>query len=256
MNEIFEEYFKIEENPMNSMVLYATSGGKYIRSNIILEFDSEMILSALAVELLHSASLVIDDLPCMDNDTTRRGKESTFKKFGEATSILLSAYMVNQALIFITREFSEFNQSPTGQLKDALEILISKINSLLIGQMYDVDNLQDTEMLIELKTCALFELTFALPFLKNKMNADDAFVLGKSLGYMYQIWDDFEDLDEDQENPSWKNKNIVAKEGPDSARILYKDNLEKFVDLLKKYNKNDSVIFKKILSKIEIPADP
>ena len=69
------------------------SGGKKIRSKIIMDtgkifnIDEKKLISlCAAVECIHSYSLIHDDLPCMDNDSFRRGKLSTHKKFGEATA--------------------------------------------------------------------------------------------------------------------------------------------------------------------------
>ena len=71
------------------------SGGKKIRSTIILNAgkifkinQKKLINICAAVECIHSYSLIHDDLPCMDNDSVRRGKPSTHKKFGEATAVL------------------------------------------------------------------------------------------------------------------------------------------------------------------------
>ena len=69
------------------------SGGKKIRSTIILDTgkifnisEKSLINICAAVECIHSYSLIHDDLPCMDNDSLRRGKPSTHIKFGEARS--------------------------------------------------------------------------------------------------------------------------------------------------------------------------
>ena len=71
------------------------SGGKKIRSTIIFDAgklinikERKLIEICAAVECIHSYSLIHDDLPCMDDDTMRRGKLSTHKKFGEATAVL------------------------------------------------------------------------------------------------------------------------------------------------------------------------
>ena len=71
------------------------TGGKKIRSTIILDAAkifklkrSKVINICAAVECIHSYSLIHDDLPCMDNDSLRRGKAATHIKFGESTAIL------------------------------------------------------------------------------------------------------------------------------------------------------------------------
>ena len=85
------------------------SGGKKIRSTII--FDTGKILNinkkkliniCAAVECIHSYSLIHDDLPCMDNDSIRRGKLSTHKKFGEATAVLAGNSLLTLAFEIIS----------------------------------------------------------------------------------------------------------------------------------------------------------
>ena len=70
-------------------------GGKKIRSKVLIDIGSLMsidyktlIAIGAAVECIHAYSLIHDDLPCMDNDITRRGKPSTHIKFGESTAVL------------------------------------------------------------------------------------------------------------------------------------------------------------------------
>ena len=71
------------------------SGGKKVRSKILIDVGSlfkinymSLIMIGSAVECIHAYSLIHDDLPCMDNDSIRRGKLSTHKKFGESTAVL------------------------------------------------------------------------------------------------------------------------------------------------------------------------
>ena len=85
------------------------SGGKKIRSTIIfdtgkmLKVEEKKLLSVCsAVECIHSYSLIHDDLPCMDNDSMRRGKPSTHKKFGEATAVLAGNSLLTLAFEIIS----------------------------------------------------------------------------------------------------------------------------------------------------------
>ena len=78
--------------PMKYGLLF---GGKKIRSKLITDVGKifyvrykNLIQVSAAVECIHAYSLIHDDLPCMDNDSLRRGKPSTHKKFGESTAIL------------------------------------------------------------------------------------------------------------------------------------------------------------------------
>ena len=84
------------------------SGGKKIRSTIIFDTgkifnisEKKLINICAAVECIHSYSLIHDDLPCMDNDTIRRGKPATHIKFGEASAVLAGSSLLTLAFEII-----------------------------------------------------------------------------------------------------------------------------------------------------------
>ena len=92
-------------NPMKYGVI---SGGKKIRSTIIFDAgkifkisQKKLINICTAVECIHSYSLIHDDLPCMDNDTIRRGKPATHIKFGEASAVLAGSSLLTLAFEII-----------------------------------------------------------------------------------------------------------------------------------------------------------
>ena len=79
-------------------------GGKKIRSKILIDIGSifkikykSLIILGAAVECIHAYSLIHDDLPCMDNDSIRRGKLSTHVKFGESTAVLAGNSLLTMA---------------------------------------------------------------------------------------------------------------------------------------------------------------
>ena len=85
------------------------SGGKKIRSTIILDAgkmynisENKLLNICAAVECIHSYSLIHDDLPCMDNDSIRRGKPATHIKFGEASAVLAGSSLLTLAFEIIT----------------------------------------------------------------------------------------------------------------------------------------------------------
>ena len=80
------------------------SGGKRIRSKILMDMGylfkinyKTLISIGAAVECIHAYSLIHDDLPCMDNDSMRRGKLSTHVKFGESTAVLAGNSLLTMA---------------------------------------------------------------------------------------------------------------------------------------------------------------
>ena len=97
INKFLNSYIKRQSKTelIRSMRYGLLPGGKKIRSKILIDVgrifnlnNSSLIKIGAAVECIHAYSLIHDDLPCMDNDSIRRGKLSTHKKFGESTAVL------------------------------------------------------------------------------------------------------------------------------------------------------------------------
>ena len=96
-NKFLNSYIKRQSKTelSRSMRYGLLPGGKKIRSKILIDVgrifnlnNGSLIKIGAAVECVHAYSLIHDDLPCMDNDSIRRGKLSTHKKFGESTAVL------------------------------------------------------------------------------------------------------------------------------------------------------------------------
>ena len=92
------------------------SGGKKIRSKILLDIGllfkvnyKTLIAVGAAVECIHAYSLIHDDLPCMDNDNLRRGKNSTHIKFGESTAILAGNSLLIMAFEILSNSNLKIN---------------------------------------------------------------------------------------------------------------------------------------------------
>ena len=106
INYLKKQKKSLLSSPMKYGVI---SGGKKIRSTIIFDTgklfkikEKKLISVCAAVECIHSYSLIHDDLPCMDNDSMRRGKASTHKKFGEATAVLAGNSLLTLAFEIIS----------------------------------------------------------------------------------------------------------------------------------------------------------
>ena len=87
------------------------SGVKKIRSKILIDVGTllklnykSLIFVGSAIECIHAYSLIHDDLPCMDNDSIRRGKPSTHKKFGESTAVLAGNSLLTLAFEILSHE--------------------------------------------------------------------------------------------------------------------------------------------------------
>ena len=103
--------------------------GKKIRSTIIFNTSkifnirsNQIINLCAAVECIHSYSLIHDDLPCMDNDTLRRGKPSTHIKFGESTAILAGNSLLTLAFEILTGKDLKISQNYKNELIETKNI--------------------------------------------------------------------------------------------------------------------------------------
>lgn len=151
---------------------------------------------ALALEMLHAASLVHDDLPALDNDDMRRGRPSCHRQFNEATAILTGDYLVGRAFAVI----SDGSLSSLQQLR-VLANLAQAWSELCMGQQVDIDKPNkpaEIHRLMELKTGALFGASAACGAVCA--DADDATVTrfhewGRKLGVLFQKLDDLSDGD-------------------------------------------------------------
>lgn len=210
----------------------------------------------IAVELIHGFSLIHDDMPCMDNDELRRGKPSTWKKFGEDKALLAGDAMIFMAnkvivntIVSIDDEGVElaawllfqmiWNASDTGMIGgQALEIDLQKKDKV---------NIDDIVRLYVMKTGDLFVISSYAGFeLSGECEVDldeDIEVFAKTLGIAYQIKDDLKDIEGDEKeigkplHSDEKNnkKTYVAIRGIDGAKEdlnIYKKKLNDFIDKL------------------------
>lgn len=182
-------------------------GGKRIRPFLVLEFCRMLggsfdaaIPYACALEMIHTFSLIHDDLPCMDNDDMRRGKPTNHKVFGEAPALL-----AGDALIFSAFEcaMSYDNATAESKLAAVRELaLASGAEGMCEGQMIDIESegkKLSFDQLLELhahKTGALIRAAAKLGVIaaggdKDAVAAADAY--GAGVGLAFQIIDDILD---------------------------------------------------------------
>ena len=243
-----------QKDALHDVVLYACTGGKYVRGRIVLDIAGHGATElAVAVELLQAASLTIDDLPCMDNDSERRSKPSTFRFFGERLAILASLYMVSESLKTVAKHFDGLGISDLQSIRQ----FTATTESLIQGQAMDLDQeVNDIRTIIELKTCSLFMLTFSLAlrhvFPKatgdgwGKVDEEVASSLGLHLGFMYQLADDVEDRERDVMEPSWKTRNAYLHFGPAATAAMYTEHSKAFQTLLDAHKLN-STFFRELV---------
>lgn len=207
-----KEYFGVErgyefDGLLDAMDYSLTAGGKRIRPVLVLEFarlcglEPEHALPvACAVEMLHTYSLIHDDLPCMDNDDLRRGKPTNHKVFGESTAVLAGDALQAEAFGTILR-----STLPTEARANCAEILAGAagIDGICGGQFMDLSaeersfSAEELSTLQARKTGAL--LSSACMMGAAAAGADETTIniagqYGAQLGAAFQIRDDMLDV--------------------------------------------------------------
>ncbi len=205
----------LDRSILSQAMLYGSlSGGKRIRPFIVNEASkiakapkNQCFRLAIAIEIIHSYSLIHDDLPSMDDDDFRRGKLSTHKKFNEATAILAGDALHDLAFEILSNPLTHKSASVRIKLVNNLAKLIGH-QGLAGGQsldlIYENNNKKKNNIInmYKLKTGSLFQFCFSTPFmLTNHKKEIIEFYrkFGLLFGLVFQIIDDLID-----ENISFK----------------------------------------------------
>jgi geranylgeranyl diphosphate synthase, type II len=188
--------------PLRSAVTHTLfPAGKRIRPRVSLALcedlggETHQLVPALcALEMVHNASLIHDDLPEMDNDDFRRGRPTCHKAFGSPTALLAGDFMVPQALLWLTQ--TEFGAE---QKLLMIELLSKGYSDVCSGQQLDILPEKDRGPLSrihELKTGSLFRVACAFGAIGAHIPEPLIHVcgeLGTKIGIGFQIADDFID---------------------------------------------------------------
>lgn len=202
-----EGYQKTVIQAMNYSIL---AGGKRLRPMLMKETydlfhgNSPVIGPFLAaIEMIHTYSLVHDDLPAMDNDEYRRGRKTTHVVFGEAMAILAGDALLNYAFETASLAFEIAPENP--KVGQAMSVLAKKagIYGMIGGQTVDVESegtdiSKDKLVFIHgLKTCALIEASMMIGAILAGADENQLQIVEKSayeLGMAFQIQDDILDV--------------------------------------------------------------
>lgn len=194
------------------------SGGKrfrpFLTSLVVNAYSKSQnyLPFALATEMIHTYSLIHDDLPCMDNDDFRRGKPTNHKVFGEDIALLAGDAFLTQALSLLAHEYSEHPKLAVELIK--LLSLKAGAVGMIGGQVLDMKSSADItlvqlELMHRLKTGALIEAAVMGGALICDANADETLAFSRyaqSIGLAFQIKDDILDAGEkDQDFKSFIN---------------------------------------------------
>jgi geranylgeranyl diphosphate synthase type II len=219
-----------EEYPqtLNRAMRYSIfAGGKRIRPLLILLIaelfglrQDDGLIPSCAMEMVHTYSLIHDDLPAMDNDDYRRGRPASHKVFGEATAILAGDALLTLALEILAQESGNgqgnyYTSSyinavpPLDRLKILAEISrAAGVDGMIGGQIVDLESEgkeippQTIDYINSHKTGALFSACFRIGVILGKGTRDDFGRLNacaEAIGSTFQVVDDLLDLEGNRE---------------------------------------------------------
>mgnify|MGYP002731638813 CR=1 FL=1 len=182
------------------------NGGKRIRPILVLEFCrlcggsvEDALPFACAIEMIHTYSLIHDDLPCMDNDDMRRGKPSCHVKFKEHFALLAGDALLTHAFSFVLS--SRCAQKEPQRTLKALSILADGAGNLgmIAGQVIDLESegkeisCDTLENMDKLKTGALIKASAAMGVVAaggSEEQLEKALLFASKLGHAFQVVDD------------------------------------------------------------------
>ncbi len=193
---------------IDSMLYSINAGGKRLRPALLLgtyEIFSENDLTkavpyAASIEMIHTYSLIHDDLPSMDNDEFRRGKPSSHMVFGEAGAILAGDALLNSAMENI---LSDLMDDYTDQKLRAASLIITSAGSegMIGGQILDIEGAADSDSLKDMhsmKTGALINASVAAGGILggcDKKDEESLIIYANNMGCAFQIKDDILDVE-------------------------------------------------------------
>lgn len=262
-------FLKIEETPQKkvfeAMGYSLFAGGKRLRPTIMmmtakmLGKDPEIVLPfACAMEMIHTYSLIHDDLPAMDNDDLRRGKPTNHKVFGEATAILAGDALLTKAFCVASKYDEE--GVPKENVLRAISVLADSAGAdgMIGGQMIDIESHnEDLELLRHLhslKTGAIIRASGVIGAIlsgadETQIKAVDEYCY--NLGIAFQIQDDILDVLGDEEtlgkpigsDAENDKSTYITLLGLEKSHELSIEHTNKAIEALKCFDNADELIY-------------
>ena len=266
VDNYLSNYFK-DKGSYNSLIYDAASyslnvGGKRIRPILFMLVyfmykgeDKEIIDMAAAIEMIHTYSLIHDDLPCMDNDDLRRGKPTNHKVYGENIAVLAGDALLNEAMILLM-DFSIKHGKDA--LVAAREIAYAAgADGMIGGQVVDIINegkriskeelnymhLKKTGELIRSSIVAGAILAEA-----DKSEIDLLNKFGMNLGLAFQIKDDILDVTGDVEKlgkntlADVNKSNFITMYGLEECKVMCENLTDECIAILEKISVNTDIL--------------
>ena len=265
LNSYFEN-----KGSYNKIIYEASSyslnvGGKRIRPifslltySLYKEDYKEIIEMAAAIEMIHTYSLIHDDLPAMDNDDLRRGKPTNHKVFGEAMAILAGDALLNEAMIILMNFSLRKGQDALKASKIIAEA--AGAEGMIGGQVVDIisenkDNVSEEELkyMHAKKTGALIKASIISGAIAAGADEDDInklSIYGDKIGLAFQIKDDILDVVGSVEklgknvhmDENCNKNNFITMYGLKSCENMCKTLTEECIDILNSIDKDTTVL--------------
>lgn len=252
VNSVLKEYMPAEEGHQKeifeAMNYSINAGGKRLRPIFMMESaklfggcEEDVKPFMASLEMIHTYSLVHDDLPAMDNDDYRRGKLTTHKKFGHAMGILAGDGLLNFA--FETAADAVAASGDKVRASKALKILAKKAGAygMIGGQVVDVEltgtaiTKEQLDFIYEKKTSALIEAAFMIGAVLAGASDSEVEKLEKvawNIGMAFQIQDDILDVTSTQEV---LGKPVLSDEKNEKTTYVTLYGIEGAASYVKKY---------------------
>lgn len=229
------------------------NGGKRFRPALVfmiakvLNRSMDLSKAAMAIEFFHTASLIADDLPCMDNDDERRNKPTVHRLYGESVAVLSTYALISAGYAFLVDQAKILKNNHdffTNHEVDHLTLLAIEnvsFNTGLFGatggQFLDLSpsvlHLDLLKEVIHKKTISLFEISFVFGWLFGGGKIENLDLVKKSaahFGLAFQIADDLDDIEQDLKKNSL---NIANAFGKNFAIELFHMEMNQFIQSLK-----------------------
>ena len=183
---------------------------------------------AIALEYFHTASLIFDDLPCMDNAMERRGVPCVHFEFGESSAILTALALINRAYALCWRVAALAPRDSQSRAMAYIEQLLG-VNGLLNGQSLDLHyatlphTRETTETIARGKTVSLIRITLVLPAILGGASERELKLFERIAlhwGLAYQMVDDLKDLLDSQAKSGKTVARDLLLDRPNSSSVL------------------------------------
>lgn len=230
------------EELRQSIMYSANSGGKRFRpvlSLIIGEIyqtaRARLLPFACALEMVHTYSLIHDDLPCMDNDTLRRGKPTNHIVYGDAVALLAGDSLLTESFTLIADAYK--SEPALGIRLTQLLSLAAGMRGMIAGQAMDMKmpkilQVEDLVLLHQLKTGRLIRTAIEGAAEISRISTVEMtslINLGELMGLAFQVADDLLDSDNEKD----QGKSFISLLGKEGTLIYLKQLTQNCIDILK-----------------------